>query len=159
LQAQNAELARQLHALAADTNQGWVLITGTLIFFMQAGFAMLEAGSIRGRSTALIILKNLGDTVVGFLAWFLVGYAFAFGDESNSFLGFDKFALAEINRDVDYGYFFFQGCFASAAVTIVSGCLVERVRYRPYFLFSFLFNWYVRGVRARAHTHTHPRAR
>eukprot|EP01087_Luapelamoeba_hula_P023847 TRINITY_DN8869_c1_g1_i1.p1 TRINITY_DN8869_c1_g1~~TRINITY_DN8869_c1_g1_i1.p1 ORF type:complete len:135 (-),score=5.43 TRINITY_DN8869_c1_g1_i1:222-626(-) len=80
-------------AMALDT--GWLLLTGFNIFFMQAGFAMLEAGATRAKNTKNIILKKVLNPTLGLLVYWAVGYAFAFGHGplSNAFIGFDNFFL------------------------------------------------------------------
>ena len=93
----------------------------------QAGFTLLCAGSVREKSTKSIILKNLLDVCAGAVAFFVVGYAFAFG-AGNSFIGYSYFGLYFAGDDI-YPEFFFQFAFVAAAATIVSGAMAERAKF------------------------------
>ena len=108
---------------AVDT--AWLLIAGFLVFFMQAGFAMLTAGFVRAKETANILMKNMIDACVGGLSFWLVGWAFAYGagDATNDFIGLGNFALNEFDGYADW---FFQFAFAAVAATIVAGALAGR---------------------------------
>jgi len=87
---------------AADANIFYLLVSGYLVFFMQCGFAMLSAGSVRSKNAMNIILKNLLDACFGALGWFLFGFAFAYGDDTDttdSFISGRKFyALDDVNE-------------------------------------------------------------
>ena len=88
---------------AVDT--AWLLIAGFLVFFMQAGFAMLTAGFVRSQETANILMKNMIDACVGGVSFWLVGWAFAYGvsDASNEFIGLGNFALNGL-AEAGYGH-------------------------------------------------------
>lgn len=101
-----------------------------LVFFMQAGFAMVEAGTTRAKNIKNILLKNLVDTGVASMVWFGIGHAFAFGD-GNGFIGTRYFFL--YNYD-DYPYFMFQWAFATTAVSIISGSLAERTQFTSFLI-------------------------
>ena len=118
---------------AVDT--AWLLIAGFLVFFMQAGFAMLTAGFVRSQETANILMKNMIDACVGGISFWLVGWAFAYGvsDASNQFIGLGDFAL---NGFDDYASWFFQFAFAAAAATIVAGALAGRTKYSAYLIYT-----------------------
>ena len=122
---------------AVDT--AWLLIAGFLVFFMQAGFAMLTAGFVRSQETANILMKNMIDACVGGISFWLVGWAFAYGvsDASNQFIGLGNFAL---NKLPEAGYgpadWFFQFAFAAAAATIVAGALAGRTKYSAYLIYT-----------------------
>ena len=118
---------------AVDT--AWLLIAGFLVFFMQAGFAMLTAGFVRSQETANILMKNMIDACVGGISFWLVGWAFAYGvsDASNQFIGLGNFAL---NGFDDYASWFFQFAFAAAAATIVAGALAGRTKYSAYLIYT-----------------------
>jgi Amt family ammonium transporter len=111
----------------ADTH--WVLYCGVLVFLMQAGFAMLCAGSIRAKNAQNILLKNLMDAAVGALWFWATGFAFAYGSsgDGNWFIGNDLFFLSKGFEGKDgYTSWFFQWAFAATAATIVSGAVAER---------------------------------
>ena len=74
-------------------NNVWVFIAGVLVFFMQAGFALVEAGLTRAKNVVNIFAKNMADAIVGILAFFACGFAFAFGDGGGDFIGTDQFFL------------------------------------------------------------------
>lgn len=124
-------------------NNIWVFIAGVLVFFMQAGFALVEAGLTRAKNVVNIFAKNMSDAVVGVLAFFACGFAFAYGGD-NTFIGDsmfflsggDAFGIAEegaLSLSTD---FFFQSVFAATAVTIASGAMAERTKFSSYLLFS-----------------------
>ena len=125
----------------------WVFIAGALVFFMQAGFALVEAGLTRAKNVVNIFAKNLSDALIGVLAFFAVGYAFAFGSVSDSglekFIGTKAFFLSgqDLAIPVDGGLsvatvFFFQVVFAATAVTIISGGMAERTKFISYLIIS-----------------------
>lgn len=120
----------------------FVLVSGFLVFFMQCGFCMLSAGSVRGKNAKNIILKNLLDACFGALGWYIFGYGFAYGDTSNNALGTDGFALEGIANS-DYHNWFFQYAFAATAATIVSGAVAERTKFEAYLLYAFFLTAWV----------------
>jgi ammonium transporter, Amt family len=116
----------------------WLLtFAGTIVFLMQLGFAMLCAGCIRRKNVTNTLLKNVLDACVTTIAFYAFGYAFAYGGDDASrgttFVGTSNFFLA---GDVDYAFWFFQFCFASACVTIIAGTLAERCTMIAYFSYS-----------------------
>ena len=122
----------------------WVLIAGVLVFIMQAGFGMVEAGMTRAKNVGNIMAKNLADMCVGALAFFAVGYGIAYGTDAGSLFGVDTFFLsgAETGFSAEGGLsiftdFFFQVVFAATAVTIASGAMAERTKMSAYLVFSF----------------------
>ena len=124
-------------------NNIWVFVAGVLVFFMQAGFALVEAGLTRAKNVVNIFAKNMADAIVGVGAFFACGYAFAFGEGGGSFIGLDQFFLtnADLAAIPEGGLsvattFFFQAVFAATAVTIASGAMAERTKFSAYLLFS-----------------------
>jgi Amt family ammonium transporter len=125
----------------------WVLLAGVLVFFMQAGFALVEAGLTRAKNVGNIMMKNLMDCMIGVLAFGLVGYSIGFGTEALggwfSWDGFgvkgieDSGAVAALNLS-PATFFFFQAAFAATAATIVSGAMAERTKFKSYFLYSLV---------------------
>jgi len=117
----------------------WVLLAAFLVFFMNAGFALVESGLCRAKNTVNILAKNFivfGLTVIGF--W-TIGYALMFG-AGNRFVGADGFLLAGLDPRAFglplYAFFFFQLCFAVTAATIVSGAVAERIKLQSFMLFA-----------------------
>jgi Amt family ammonium transporter len=123
----------------------WVLIAAVLVIFMQAGFALVEAGLTRGKNVSNIMMKNLMDFVVGVLVFGAVGFAFAFGP-GNDFIGTEGFFLNPSTFAEGWGnlslptFFVFQVAFAATAATIVSGAMAERTKFKAYFVYSALIS-------------------
>ncbi|MDP9441018.1 MAG: ammonium transporter [Actinomycetota bacterium] len=122
----------------------FVLVAAVLVIFMQAGFALVEAGLTRAKSVANIMMKNLMDFCAGALAFFAVGYAIAFGPDGNGlfgsggwFLGDGAFQYGTLTVPVT---FIFQVAFAATAATIVSGAMAERTKFKSYFIYSIVIS-------------------
>jgi Amt family ammonium transporter len=125
----------------------WVFIAGVLVFFMQAGFALVEAGLTRAKNVGNIMMKNLMDCMAGVLAFALVGYSIGFGDEALggwfSWMGFGIDGIEDANAATALNlspatFFFFQAAFAATAATIVSGAMAERTKFKSYFVYSLI---------------------
>ncbi|MBL7215231.1 MAG: ammonium transporter [Phycisphaerae bacterium] len=131
----------------ADLKQGldtvWILIAAFLVFFMQAGFGMVEAGFIRAKNTCNILTKNFLDFCMASLGFFLVGYAFMFGD-GNAFMGLKGWMLTGVGDTASglplYAFWLFQAAFCGAAATIVAGGMAERMNFKAYLIYSFLIS-------------------
>ncbi|MDG2114593.1 MAG: ammonium transporter [Actinomycetota bacterium] len=143
--AQDADSDAAAAAVQVILDNLWVFIAGVLVFLMQAGFAMLEAGLTRSKNVGNIMAKNLADAAIGILMFFFVGYGLAYGtDIDNSFFGWGSFALAGADLfDTSGGLtpatdFFFQAVFAATAVTIASGAMAERTKFSTYLVFSLV---------------------
>ena len=121
--------------LAGDLDRAWLMLAAFLVFFMQAGFAMVESGFVRSKNTTNILMKNVLDCSVGAIAFFFVGWSFAYGasDSSNGFIGLGNFALNDFD---DYSGWIFQFAFAATAATIVSGAMAERTKFGAYLFYS-----------------------
>ena len=131
-------------SVQATLDNIWILIAAVLVIFMQAGFALVEAGLTRGKNVANIFMKNLMDFCVGALLFFAVGYAIAFGGSMTGlgrYVGGDGWFLAG-DGIFTYGtldkfvFFTFQVAFAATAATIVSGAMAERTKFKAYVLYS-----------------------
>ena len=139
-------------AVQAALDNGWVVLAGALVFTMQAGFALLESGLTRVKNTTNILAKNLGDMCIGALAFLAVGYGLAFG-RGNAWWGTEGFFLAGSDLTAvgssgsgnvtTAAFFFFHAVFAAAAVTIASGAMAERARFKAYLLFSVAMSAFV----------------
>ncbi|CAD7941120.1 unnamed protein product [Amoebophrya sp. A120] len=126
---------------------GWTLLAGMLVFFMQAGFTLLESGYVKARNIQSILMKNAIDASVAGIAWYLLGYGLAFGEDSwhkehkGGFAGTDHFAPGSdelTDGTGSYVDFFFQYTFCATAATIVSGGVAERCKLEAFAVVSFL---------------------
>lgn len=135
-----------LDSLGGDLDIIWILVAGVLVFFMQCGFAMLEAGSVQEKNVLNIIYKNFMDVAIASITFFLVGYAFAYGDgNDNAFIGGANFAL--VNEELNTWHsWFFQFAFAATASTIVSGSVAERCAINAYYIYSFFMSFIIYPV-------------
>ncbi len=120
----------------------WVLIAAFLVFFMQAGFGMVEAGFIRAKNTCNILTKNFLDFCMASLGFFMFGYAVMFGP-GNGFMGLKGWFLAGAESGAGvplYAFWLFQAAFCGAAATIVAGGMAERMKFQAYLIYSFIIS-------------------
>lgn len=121
---------------AAALDVFWVFTAAVLVFLMQGGFALLGAGALRAKNTANYIMKSVMDFGIGAIVFFLVGYAFMFGD-GDGFIGLSDFALGSTTPDGGTLVFFlFQVMFAATAATIVAGAVAERMKLGVYVVYT-----------------------
>lgn len=119
----------------------WTLVAAALVFFMQAGFAMVEAGFTRAKNAVNIIMKNLMDFSLGSIAFWAVGFGIMFGTTTTGWFGTDGFFLSGFKAGGDpwvLAFWMFQCVFAATAATIVSGAMAERTKFTSYLIYSFL---------------------
>ncbi len=117
----------------------WTLVAAALVFFMQAGFAMVEAGFTRAKNAVNIMMKNLMDFSMGTLAFWAIGFGLMFGASSSGWLGTSGFFLRDFTVGGDpwvLAFWMFQVVFAATAATIVSGAMAERTKFTSYMLYS-----------------------
>ena len=119
--------------LAANLTVVFVGIAAALVFLMQAGFALVEAGLTRAKNAGNIVMKNMADMIVGAVSYWAVGAAFAYG--AGSFIGTTGFFNPEATLG-DGTQFVFQMVFAATAATIVSGAVAERMKFSGYVIIS-----------------------
>ena len=122
----------------------WVLVAAFLVFFMQAGFAMVESGFTRAKNAVNILMKNLMDFSMGSIAYWAIGFAIMFG-AGNAFMGTSgwfvpadstAFASLEWSSVPTHAAWLFQLVFAATAATIVSGAMAERTQFKSYLIYS-----------------------
>ena len=130
-------------AVQNNLNWTWTLIAAAMVFFMQAGFAMVEAGFTRAKNAGNIIMKNVMDFSMGIIAFWVVGFALMFGE--GNIVGATNFFGAGL-ADWDWTFFIFQGVFAATAATIVSGAMAERTKFGSYLVSSFLITAFLYPV-------------
>mmetsp|Transcript_7812 Transcript_7812/g.24875 ORF Transcript_7812/g.24875 Transcript_7812/m.24875 type:complete len:472 (+) Transcript_7812:59-1474(+) len=120
----------------------WMLLASMLVFFMHAGFSLLEAGSVRFKNTQNILAKNLIVVTAGFLCWYSFGYPFAFGTvekKPSKFMGGTNFFMDQFWKSKDkFRFWFFQGAFCATGATIVSGAMAERTQLKGFTTYTFL---------------------
>ena len=127
---------------ATAINTVWTLIAAFLVFFMQAGFAMVEVGFTRAKNASNILMKNLMDFSIGSIAFWLIGFGVMFGADKLGLFGSSGFFLTSANPSTQEGlwqfaYWMFQVVFAATAATIVSGTMSERTKFPAYLIYSF----------------------
>ena len=123
-------------SLSVDTV--WMLLAAMLVFFMQPGFALCEAGFTRSKNTANILFKNFVDFTFGSLLFWLVGFGFMFGNGGEGFVGMPNFGdISFYEGDLPTeGFLIFQTVFCATAATIVSGAMAERTKFSMYCVYS-----------------------
>lgn len=117
----------------------WTLIAAALVFFMQAGFAMVEAGFTRAKNAVNIMMKNLMDFSMGSLAFWAIGFGLMFGVTKTGWFGTSGFFLSDFKIGGDpwvLAFWMFQVVFAATAATIVSGAMAERTKFSGYLIYS-----------------------
>jgi len=132
-----------------NLNYVWTILAAALVFFMQAGFALLESGFSRAKNAVNIIMKNVMDASAGALVFFAVGFGLMFGTSWGGLVGTDGFFLTGTGDHPQswvYAFYFFQAVFAATAATIVSGAVAERVRFSGYLLFSVVITGFIYPV-------------
>jgi ammonium transporter, Amt family len=121
----------------------WVLLGAFLVFFMQAGFGMVEAGFIRAKNTCNILTKNFLDYCSASIMFFLVGYAFMFGD-GTGFIGLSGFGLSGVGETAFgipiWAFWLFQAAFCGAAATIVAGGMAGRMKFSAYLVYTVIIS-------------------
>ena len=120
-------------------NYLWTLIAAALVFFMQAGFAMVEAGFTRAKNAVNILMKNLMDFSMGSIVYWAIGFGLMFGASGTGWFGTSGFFLSDFTPDGDpwvLAFWMFQVVFAATAATIVSGAMAERTKFTGYLLYS-----------------------
>jgi Amt family ammonium transporter len=121
----------------------WTLIAAFLVFFMQAGFAMVEAGFTRAKNAVNIIMKNMMDMSMGALAFWAVGFALMFGVTKTGWFGTTGFFLSDFAKEGDpwtLAFWMFQVVFCATAATIVSGAMAERTKFIAYLAYSVVIS-------------------
>jgi len=134
--------------MLSSVNTLWVLLGAALVFFMQAGFAMCEAGFTRAKNTGNILMKNLMDFCIGTPTFWLIGFGIMFGAGSGIFGWFDPFVMKDYSHILPegvplYAYLIFQTVFCATSATIVSGAMAERTKFSAYCIYSFAISLFI----------------
>ncbi len=136
------EAAAATASVVEQTGWLWTCIAAFLVFFMQAGFALVEAGFTRAKNCVNIIMKNLLDFAVGSITYWMVGFGLMFGISTNGWYGTTDFFVDGLvdgkNSNWEFTFLIFQTVFAATAATIVSGAMAERTKFTSYLIYSVL---------------------
>ena len=132
--------------MATAINCFWLFLGGILVFLMQTGFTMVEAGFTRSKNTGNIIMKNIVDFMFGSIIYWIIGYGLMYG-EGNGFIGI-PFGGMFLNgtagaQGVDYTTLFFQTVFCATSATIVSGAMAERTKFSAYCFYSAMISLFI----------------
>ena len=131
--------AEAIKAVQSNADYVWTLVAAALVFFMQAGFAMVEAGFTRAKNAVNIIMKNLMDFSMGSIVYWAIGFGLMFGASGTGWFGTSGFFLSDFTPDGDpwvLAFWMFQVVFAATAATIVSGAMAERTKFSGYLIYS-----------------------
>ena len=123
-------------AVSGEVFEVWFLIGAALVFWMQAGFAMVEAGFTRAKNTGNIIMKNLMDFCIGTVVFILIGFGLLMGEDLFGFIGKPGFDLFTAYAEFDFSSFVFNLVFCATTATIVSGAMAERTKFLSYCIYS-----------------------
>lgn len=119
----------------------WTLLGATLVFFMQAGFAMVETGFTRAKNAGNIIMKNLMDFAIGTVVFWFIGFGLMFAGDGSLIGGIDFFIQGDYSSSIPtFAFVIFQTVFCATAATIVSGAMAERTKFSSYCLYSLIIS-------------------
>jgi len=121
----------------------WTLVAAALVFFMQAGFALVECGFTRAKNAVNIMMKNLMDFSIGSLTFWAIGFGLMFGATNTGWFGTSGFFLSDFMPSADpwvLAFWMFQAVFCATAATIVSGAMAERTKFTGYLLYSIFIS-------------------
>jgi len=127
---------------------GFLILCGSLVFLMQAGFCLLEMGMARSKNTINIVMKNVLDFSAGSVGFFLIGFGLMFGFSVSGVVGFQNFGFSSefAGAHPVWAFWFFQMMFATAAVTISSGSMAERTFFPGYLTYAFFATCFIYPV-------------
>ncbi len=131
-------LIQDTAAIEGDMGMLWMLISGILVFLMQAGFTLVESGMTRSKNVVNIAMKNVLDIAVGSLVFWFVGYSLMYGESASGWIGWSGFMFNQGPADL-----FFQTVFCATAATIVSGAIAGRTKYTTYIIFSVILTAFI----------------
>ena len=135
----DAAVKADIETVQLNLNLVWMVITGALVFVMQAGFAMVELGFARAKNSINIIMKNFLDFCISAIVFMFLGFGLMFGTSAGGWIGGDSFWLSNHAADDKlWAFWFFQVVFAGTACTIVSGAMAERTKFVGYLIYAAL---------------------
>ena len=141
-----------MNEFAISLNTVWILLAAMLVFFMQPGFALCEAGFTRSKNTANILMKNFCDFMLGSVCFWLIGFGIMFGCEGAGFMGMPNlgnlgFMTREDGLPIE-GFLMFQTVFCATSATIVSGAMAERTKFSMYLVYSLFISVLIYPIEA-----------
>ncbi|MCD7813284.1 MAG: ammonium transporter [Lachnospiraceae bacterium] len=137
-----------LSAINGEVFGVWFLIGAALVFWMQAGFAMVEAGFTRAKNTGNILMKNLMDFCIGTIMFILIGFGLLLGEDLAGFIGKPGFDIFTSYQDFDWSNFVFNLVFCATTATIVSGAMAERTKFLSYCIYSAVISALIYPIEA-----------
>lgn len=137
-----------LSAVSSEVFSVWFLIGAALVFWMQAGFAMVEAGFTRAKNTGNIIMKNLMDFCIGTVVFILIGFSLLLGEDLVGLIGKPGFDIFTGYADFDCSNFVFNLVFCATTATIVSGAMAERTKFLSYCIYSAVISALIYPIEA-----------
>lgn len=136
-----------MEIISSAVNVLWLFFGGILVFFMQAGFAMVETGFTRAKNAGNIIMKNCVDFMLGSIVYWFIGFGLMYGTTVGGVIGipFGQFFMnsSAYEPTMDYATLFFQTVFCATTATIVSGSMAERTNFKAYVMYSFLISLFI----------------
>ena len=126
----------------------WFLIGAALVFWMQAGFAMVETGFTRAKNAGNIIMKNLMDFCIGTIVFIIIGFGLFLGEDMVGLIGKPGFDIFTAYESFDWSNFVFNLVFCATAATIVSGAMAERTKFLSYCIYSAVISAFIYPVEA-----------
>ena len=135
-------------AVSNEVFSVWFLIGAALVFWMQAGFAMVEAGFTRAKNTGNIIMKNLMDFCIGTVVFIAIGFGLLMGEDLFGFIGKPGFDLFTSYENFDFSSFVFNLVFCATTATIVSGAMAERTKFLSYCIYSAVISALIYPIEA-----------
>lgn len=142
------ELQELLDAVNGEIYGVWFLIGAALVFWMQAGFAMVEAGFTRAKNTGNIIMKNLMDFCIGTCTFIIIGFGLLLGEDLMGLIGKPGFDIFTSYADFDWSNFVFNLVFCATTATIVSGAMAERTKFLSYCVYSAVISALIYPIEA-----------
>ena len=137
-----------LEAVSGEVFGVWFLIGAALVFFMQAGFAMVEAGFTRAKNTGNIIMKNLMDFCIGTVVFVIIGFSLLMGEDLVGLIGKPGFDIFTAYEGFDFSTFVFNLVFCATTATIVSGAMAERTKFLSYCIYSAVISALIYPIEA-----------
>ncbi len=137
-----------MNALNSQLFAVWFLIGAALVFWMQAGFAMVEAGFTRAKNSGNILMKNLMDFCIGTIVFILIGFGLLLGEDMMGLIGKPGFDIFTAYADFDWSNFVFNLVFCATTATIVSGAMAERTKFLSYCIYSGIISALIYPIEA-----------